>query len=68
MFALVVDVAPDCRSPEARDGEGFSHPCVLDPGNPCRDDDFDILSTTNANSAKEKTPQCRVYPARHQGK
>ncbi|MEY4720193.1 MAG: hypothetical protein RL563_2811 [Pseudomonadota bacterium] len=45
----------DCRSPEARDGEGFSHPCVLDSGNPCRDDDFDILSTTNANIAIKKT-------------
>ncbi|MEY4717957.1 MAG: hypothetical protein RL563_575 [Pseudomonadota bacterium] len=52
MLALVVDVAPaDCRSPEAMDGEVFSHPCVLDPGNPCRDDGFGILSTTNANIA-----------------
>jgi hypothetical protein len=52
LFALVVDVAPaDCRSPEARDGEGFSHHCVLDPGNPCRDDGFDIFSTFNENIA-----------------
>jgi type I restriction enzyme M protein len=35
----------DCRNPEAMDGEGLSHPCDLDPGNPlvpqrvCRDDD-----------------------------
>jgi type I restriction enzyme R subunit len=28
----------DCRGPEARDGTGASHPCVLDSGNPCRND------------------------------
>jgi len=25
-------------SPEAKDGEGLSHPCELDTGNPCRHD------------------------------
>ena len=28
----------ECRGPEAMDGKGASHPCVLDSGNPCRND------------------------------
>jgi len=28
----------DCRNPEAIDGETLTHPCVLDPGNPCQND------------------------------
>jgi hypothetical protein len=27
----------------------LSRPCALDPGNYCRDDDFDVFSTTHAN-------------------
>ena len=33
------------------DGVGLSHPCDLDPGNPCRDDGVKVLSTTNAKIA-----------------
>jgi len=28
----------DCRDPEATDGYLWTHPCVLDSGNPCRND------------------------------
>jgi hypothetical protein len=45
----------DCRGRQAKHGEGFSLPCVLDPGNPCRDDGLDILSTPNANIANQST-------------
>lgn len=41
----------DCRGLEAMDGEVVSRPCGLDPGNPCRDDAFDVFSTINANIA-----------------
>jgi len=30
----------ECRGPGAKDGKGLSHPCVLDSGNPCRNDGF----------------------------
>ncbi|WP_300247021.1 hypothetical protein [Methylovulum sp.] len=30
----------DCRDPEATDGNSQTHPCVLDSGNPCRNDDL----------------------------
>ena len=60
----------DCRDPEARDGNAkyigvfwidemyflycFSHPCVLDSGNPCRNDGAGTCVDTYALGAKAR--------------
>lgn len=53
MFVLITGVASAWTAGTRRTSmtKGLSRPCALDSGSPCRDDAFDIFSTTNANIA-----------------
>ena len=53
-FGHVVPAYPlgaqgDCRNPEAKDGEGLSHPCELDTGIPASMTEFLVFLKQLAN-------------------
>jgi len=47
----------DCRKPEAMDGRGVARPCILDPGNPCRDDASALRDNALVNLVCQRWPR-----------